>query len=127
MAREVFFPNPQNKPVGYSPATRVGNSVFVAGQVSVDANGNLVGKGDSGAQARQCFENVEAALRSAGASWEDVTKLTAFLVDAADFSNYAEARQRLFPQDGPASSTIIVKALVKPEYLVEIEALAVVG
>ena len=127
MPREVFFPNPQNKPVGYSPATRVGNSVFVAGQVSVDADGNVVGKGDCGAQTQHCFDNVEAALRSAGASWDDVTKITTFLVDAGDYSAYAATRLRLFPQDGPASSTVIVKALVRPAFLVEIEALAVVG
>ena len=127
MAREVFFPYPNNKPNGFSPAARIGGSVFVSGQVSTDANGELVGVGDAGAQSEQCFKNVEAALTAAGAGWDDVAKITCFLVNAADYPAYAAARQRLFPQNGPASSTVIVSALVRPEYLVEIEAYAVIS
>ena len=127
MAREVFFPYPNNKPNGFSPAARIGGSVFVSGQVSTDASGELVGAGDAGAQSEQCFKNVEAALTAAGAGWEDVAKITCFLVNAADYPAYAAARQRLFPQNGPASSTVIVSALVRPEYLVEIEAYAVLS
>ena len=127
MAREVFFPYPNNKPNGFSPATQIGGSVFVSGQVSTDANGELVGAGDAGAQSEQCFKNVEAALTAAGAGWDDVAKITCFLVNAADYPAYAAARQRLFPQSGPASSTVIVSALVRPEYLVEIEAYAVIS
>ena len=126
MAREVFFPNPDNKPVGFSPVARVGNQVFVAGQVATDANGELVGIGDAGAQSAQCFRNVEGALTAAGASWDDVTKITCFLVNADDYAAYAEVRNGIFPENGPASSTVIVKALVRPEMLVEIEAYAVV-
>lgn len=127
MAREVFFPYPNNKPNGFSPAARVGGSVFVSGQVSTDSKGELVGAGDAGAQTEQCFKNVEAALTAAGAGWDDVAKITCFLVNAADYPAYAAARQRLFPQNGPASSTVIVSALVRPEYLVEIEAYAVLS
>ncbi|MCH8205789.1 MAG: RidA family protein [Chloroflexi bacterium] len=127
MARKTFFPNPDNKPVGYSPATRVGDAVFASGHVSVDAAGNVVGEGDAGAQSEQAFSNVEAALKAAGATMDDVTKITCFLVDVADYDAYAAVRLRLFPENGPASSTVVVKELVKPEYLVEIEAIAVVG
>lgn len=127
MAREVFFPYPNNKPNGFSPAARIGGSVFVSGQVATDANGELVGAGDAGAQSEQCFKNVEAALTAAGAGWDDVAKITCFLVNAADYPAYAAARQRLFPEHGPASSTVIVSALVRPEYLVEIEAYAVIS
>jgi len=127
LAREVFFPYPNNKPNGFSSAARIGGSVFVSGQVSTDANGELVGADDAGAQSEQCFKNVEAALTAAGAGWDDVAKITCFLVNAADYPAYAAARQRLFPQNGPASSTVIVSALVRPEYLVEIEAYAVIS
>ena len=126
MAREVFFPNPDNKPVGFSPAARVGNQIFVAGQVATDANGELVGIGDAGAQSEQCFKNIEAALKAAGASWDDVTKITCFMVNADDYAAYAEVRNGIFPENGPASSTVFVKALVRPEMLVEVEAFAVV-
>ena len=126
MAREVFFPYPNNKPVGFSPVARVGNQVFVAGQVATNADGELVGIGDAKAQSAQCFKNVEAALNAAGAGWADVTKITCFLVNADDYAAYAEVRNGIFPENGPASSTVIVRALVRPEMLVEIEAYAVV-
>ena len=126
MAREVFFPNPDNKPVGFSPATRVGNLVFVSGQVAADENGDLVGIGDARAQSEQCFRNIEAALTAAGASWDDVTKITCFMVNADDYAAYAEVRNGIFPENGPASSTVFVTALVRPEMLVEVEAFAVV-
>jgi 2-aminomuconate deaminase len=70
---------------------------------------------------------VEAALKSAGATMDDVVKITAFLVNADDYSAYAAVRLGRFPENGPASSTVIVKALVRPELLVEIEAVAVVA
>ena len=125
MAREVFFPYPNNKPVGFSPAARVGNQIFVAGQVANDENGVLVGVGDARAQTEQCFKNVEAALQAAGAGWDDVTKITCFLVNADDYAAYAEVRNGIFSENGPASSTVIVTALVRPEMLVEVEAYAV--
>jgi 2-iminobutanoate/2-iminopropanoate deaminase len=127
MARKAFFPNPQNKPQGFSPATRVGNMVFVSGQVAVDASGSVVGKGDARAQSEQCFKNIEAALSAAGAKLDDVTKITCFLVNGGDYTAYSSVRNSYFPENGPASSTVIISALVRPELLVEIEAIAVVG
>ena len=127
MAREVFFPNPNNKTSGFSPVARVGNMVFVSGQVSVDDRGEPVGVGDVGMQSAQCFKNVEAALTAAGVGWDDVTKITCFLVAGADYGAYAAARLEVFPEGGPASSTVFVAGLVRPEYLVEIEAIAVLA
>ena len=126
MPRRVFFPNPDNKPSGFSPATRAGNMVFVSGQVSVDVEGNLVGESDALAQSAQCLENVEQALRAAGATRADVTKITAFLVNAEDYPAYAKVRLEFFGNPGPASSTVFISGLVNPKCLVEIEAIAVV-
>ena len=126
MPRQTFSPNPRNRPQGFSPATKAGNLVFVSGQVSADADGNLVGQGDCRAQSEQCFKNIEAALAAAGATMADVTKITAFLINADDFPAYASVRLGLFPEDGPASSSVFVRGLVSPDYLVEIEAVAVV-
>lgn len=126
MPRKAFFPNPQNKPKGWSPVTRAGNTVFVSGQVGVDASGKVVGVGDCRAQAEQCFKNIEAALRAAGATLNDVTKITCFLVNAEDYQAYNAVRQQVFSGEGPASSTVIIKALVNPQYLIEVEAVAVV-
>ncbi len=127
MPRRALFPNPDNKPVGFSPATRVGDLVFVSGQVSVDASGNLVGEGDCETQAEQVLNNVEAALKAAGATMSDVAKITAFLIDSNDYPAYASVRSRRFLMPGPASSTVFVKGLVSPRYLIEIEAIAVTG
>ena len=127
MPREVFFPNPQNKPSGFSPVSRAGNMVFVSGQVGNDADGHLVGKGDCRAQADQCFRNIEAALIAAGATMGDLVKITTFLVKWEDYPAYAAARLEIFPENGPASSTVMNTLLVSPDYLVEIEAIAIVG
>jgi len=91
----------------------------------MDEKGNMVGKGDAGIQSEQCFRNVEAALSAAGATFDDVTKITCFLVNGDDYPAYAEVRNKRFLDNGPASSTVIVNALVRPELLVEIEAIAV--
>ena len=126
MARKTFFPNPGNKPSGFSPVTRAGNTVYVSGQVASDAQGNVVGKGDARAQTEQCFKNIEAALTAAGAGMDDLTKITCFLVNGDDYSAYASVRKSLFPENGPSSSTVMISALVSPDYLVEVEAIAVV-
>jgi enamine deaminase RidA (YjgF/YER057c/UK114 family) len=68
---------------------------------------------------------VDAALEAAGGAWDDVVKLTTFLVDVADYDSYAAVRLAMFPEKGPASSTVIIAALIKPEFLIEIEAVAV--
>ncbi len=127
MARKTFYPNPSNKPNGFSPATRAGNTVYVSGQVAADAQGNVVGKGDARAQTEQCFKNIEAALTAAGAGMDDLTKITCFLVNGDDYPAYASVRLSIFPENGPASSTVMISALVSSDYLVEIEAIAVVG
>ena len=127
MARNTFYPNPDKKPSGFSPATRAGNTVYVSGQVAADAQGNVVGKGDARAQTEQCFKNIEAALTAAGAGMDDLTKITCFLVNGDDYPAYASVRLSQFPQNGPASSTVMISALVGPDYLVENEAIAVVG
>lgn len=126
MPRRAYFPNPDNKPSGFSPVTRAGNTVFVSGQVSVDGDGGVVGEGDALEQSRQCLRNIDAALSAAGATRADVTKITAFLVNAEDYPAYASARLDFFGEPGPASSTVFVKGLVNPAFLVEIEATAVV-
>jgi|KNS12BottometaT_FD_k123_86782_4 enamine deaminase RidA (YjgF/YER057c/UK114 family) len=127
MPRNSFFPNPDNKPSGFSPATRVGNMVFSSGQVAADSNGNVVGEGDAGAQSEQVFNNIEAALIAAGAVMSDVTKITAFLVNSEDYPAYAAARAKAFNAPGPASSTVFISGLVSPAYLVEVEAIAVIS
>ena len=127
MPRQVFVPYPETKPNGYSQVVRAGNLVFVSGQVGLDPQGNLVGPGDCKAQAEQCFRNIESALDAAGATMDDVTKITCFLTDFDDYAKYAAVRRVVFPEDGPASSSVVVEALADRAWLVELEAIAVVA
>jgi 2-iminobutanoate/2-iminopropanoate deaminase len=109
-----------------SQGVRAGSLVAVSGQVAFDEDGQLVGHGDVVLQAQQCFRNIAAVLAAAGATLDDVVKLTTFLVDGADAARYLEVRAATFPTDPPASTTVIVAGLLVPGLLIEIEAIAVV-
>ncbi len=123
MPRLAFSPDPGH-PAGFSAATAAGSAVYVSGQVALDEQGHLVGEGDCAAQAEQVFKNIERALKAAGATMDDLTKITCFLVDVADYAAYAAVRSRLFPSEGPASSTVVVSELVRSDFLIEIEGIA---
>ncbi|MEU2564493.1 RidA family protein [Streptomyces longispororuber] len=122
-------------PEGVAPATAythvvagTGRLVAVSGQLPLDERGELVGAGDPAAQALQVFENLRRCLAAAGAGFDDVIKLTYFLTDMAHLPAVRAARDaHLDPERLPASSAVQVAALVAPEYLMEIEALAVVA
>jgi enamine deaminase RidA (YjgF/YER057c/UK114 family) len=105
-----------------------GRFVAIAGQLALDENGKLVGEGDAGAQARQVFDNLRRCLAAAGATFDDVVKLTFFVTDMAHMPAIREARAAHIPDDRlPAASAIQVASLVRPEFLMEIEAFAVVS
>ncbi|MDL5204706.1 RidA family protein [Streptomyces sp. ALI-76-A] len=104
-----------------------GRLVAVSGQLPLDADGGLVGAGDPAAQARQVFENLRRCLAGAGATFDDVLRLTYFVTDMAHLPAIRAARAAHIPDDQlPAASAVQVAALVRPEFLMEIEALAVV-
>ena len=109
----------------YTDAVRAGNLLFVSGCVSVDAAGSVVGVGDVVAQARQVFENIRLCLAAAGATFADVIKVTTFLTDIDDRAAINVVRQEVFGHARPASTLVEVSALVLPEFLIEIEAIAV--
>lgn len=105
-----------------------GRFVAVSGQLALDEDGKLVGAGDPAAQARQVFENLRRCLAAAGATFDDVVKLTFFVTDMAHMPAIRAARDAHIPADRlPAASAVQVAALVHPEFLMEIEAYAVVG
>ncbi|MEU9456082.1 RidA family protein [Streptomyces sp. NPDC048277] len=122
-------------PDGVAPATQythvvaaTGRFVAVSGQLPLDENGRPVGEGDPAAQARQVFENLRRCLAAAGAGFDDVVKLTYFVTDMACMPAIRAARAAHIPDDRlPASSAVQVAALVRPEFLMEIEAFAVVA
>jgi len=114
---------------GYSHAVAFqGRLVAVSGQVPLDADGRLVGRGDPEAQVRQVFTNLEAALAAAGATMDHVVKLTVFLTDMADLAAFRTVRDEYISVDKPpASSLVRVSGLVNPEFRIEVEALAAAG
>ena len=111
-------PNP-----ALSPGVRVGDLLFVSGNVAVDGSGNLVGGSDCEAQSRQVMANIRAIVEAAGGKMEDVAKITCFITDINNYSGYSKVRSETWPSNPPASSTVVVVALVRPEWLVEVEAI----
>ena len=103
-----------------------GNLVFVSGQTSRNAQGDIVGVGDIKAQTRQVLNNIRSVLETAGATLDDITKVTVFVTNVAEhFSQIHEVRAEYFKSDYPASTLVEVKSLANPDLLIEIEAIAV--
>ena len=120
---------PEAKPVAnYKMATRMegGRLLYISGQVAWDAAGNLVGKGDVRAQARQAFENLRGVLQAAGGDVGNLMKITTYITKIEDFPAVAEARSATFSGELPASTLIVVKALFHPDFLIEVEGVAAV-
>ena len=103
-----------------------GRMVFVAGQVALDKEGDVIGVGDPAKQTEAALENMKLVLAEAGATLDDVVRLTVFMTDMRNFPAIQEVRARYFPKDPPASTTLAITALVNPNLLVEIDAIAVV-
>ena len=116
-------------PTGYSHvvSARGGRTVYIAGQVALDAKGQLVGEGDLAAQTRQVFANLETALKAAGASFNDVVKTNYYLRDASQVQVIRDVRGKYFTKELPASTLVEVSRLANPGFLVEIEVVAVVA
>lgn len=114
-------------PTGYTHVTvgPDGRTVHIAGQVSLGPNGSLVGVGDFRAQTERVFENLRLALESVGATFDDVLKMTTFVTDASQVGAFREVRQRVLQANQlPANTLVQVTALARPEYLIEIEVVA---
>ncbi len=130
MTLELINPEELPTPARYTQVIAATGSrlVFVAGQVADDPQGNLVGLGDLAAQARQVFANVGRSLAAAGAGPEQVTKITIYVVHHRPeyLPAISEARIAVFGDHKPADSLVGVEALAEPEYLIEVEAIAVV-
>jgi reactive intermediate/imine deaminase len=124
--------NPEGLMTPFGPFVQVtsapaGRLVFVSGQISVDADGNVLGIGDIVAQTRQVMENLKLALAAAGAGFEDVVKITNYVTDKSEYPLVAPVREEYLHEPYPASTLIEVSSLIFPELKIEIEAIAVVA
>lgn len=117
-------------PPGYSQIVEIkaGRIIFISGQTALDADGNVVGKGDFPAQAAQVFHNLSAALRDRGCTAANLVKLTVFLTDMNNLGRYREARNIFFatvtPAAAPAVTLVEVSKLYGADFMIEIEAIA---
>ena len=126
-AAEGLFKNPAYSHTVVASGAR---TVYISGQVAMDAEGKLVGAGDLGAQTGQVMQNLGKALAAAGASFADVVKITTYVVDYKPEMRaiVSRARSPFFADREPPASTLVgVSALALPEWLIEIEAIAVIG
>ncbi len=117
----------------FSPAVIIeggasaGRTVYAAGHgAPLDGDGNSLA-GDFEAQTRQCFANMEATLKEAGAELQDLVTMTVFIIDTRHGDRFTEIRRDYFPQGFPASALITVKGFAQPEMMVEIQGIAVVA
>ena len=128
MDYEVITPSTMHPTRGYSHAVRMGDLVYVAGQVAQNQQGETVGIGDARAQTVQIFENLKAVLEAANSGLELIGKITIFTTNLDYRSAIAEGRNQFFESIGhyPASTFVVISSLVSPDWLVEIEAVAMV-
>jgi enamine deaminase RidA (YjgF/YER057c/UK114 family) len=132
LSKEIFSPATLPPPTGYSHVAKVnkGTLVYIAGQVSADASGKLVGEGNFEAQVEQVYKNVKLALEAAGATMADIVKLNTYLVAEVsqdDLPKMRAIRDRYLNKEKPPASTlVVVSRLVRPGWLIEVEAVAAI-
>jgi enamine deaminase RidA (YjgF/YER057c/UK114 family) len=128
----VTYINPPSAPPVqgmYSHVARAGDLAFIAGQVAIDAKGNPVGVGDFAAQVPQVFENIGKILKDLGTDFESVVQFTTFLTKADSIPTWFSVRSAIFPKlfpggKYPPNTLLVIDRLVKPEFMLEVEAIA---
>jgi len=132
LSKEIFSPATLPPPTGYSHVAKVskGTLVYIAGQVSSDASGKLVGEGDFEAQVEQVFKNLKLALEAAGAAMTDIVKMNTYLVAEVSQDDLPKMRairdRHLNKEKLPASTLVVVSRLARPGWLIEIEVVAAI-
>ena len=123
----TILKSPDVAPTGkfFSQGVRVGDTIYVSGQVAFDKDGAVVGKGDMRAQTRMVMENIKSVLAQSNATIDDIVKVTMFITDMSKAGEAREVRMEYFVTNPPASTGVEVKALAHPDLLIEIEAIAI--
>lgn len=132
VSKQFLSPKTLPPPVGYSHVAKVnkGTIIYIAGQVSSDASGKLIGEGDFETQVEQVFRNLKIAVEAAGATMADIVKLNTYLVAEVDPAGVPKLRairdRYLNVENPPASTLVVVTRLARPGWLIEIEAVAAI-
>lgn len=125
--QQYYNPDALGTPRGYTQVVKAGSTVYIAGQVSAARDGSVVGKGDPEAQVRQIWRNLEAAVTAAGGTLHTIVKTTTYVTSIDYAAAVRKVRDELFRSANPPTSTLlVVSALANPDFMVEIEAIAVV-
>lgn len=111
--------------VGYSRAVKVGNTIEVTGTVASGENGIVVGKGDPYIQTKYIYQKIEKVLQQAGATMKDVVRVRMFVTDISQWQEYGKAHSEFFKDIKPCNTMVEVSALIEPDYMIEIEATAI--
>ena len=128
MKRElVLNGNPMEEIVGFARAVRVGPYITIGGTAPVDQDGNTVGIGDAGQQAERCFEIIGDALNRAGSGWRDVVRTRIILTNIDDWKSVIDVRAKFCREAKPVDTIMQITRFVNSEWLVEVEADAVVA
>ena len=112
---------------GFTAVVKAGNTVYIAGMVAQDENGNVVGEGDAEARTRQIWRNIGVAVQAAGGSLDDIVKTPTYVTGIEHGAAVRRVRGELFPSNPPTSTLLVVSELANPAYVVEIESIAVIG
>jgi reactive intermediate/imine deaminase len=125
---EYLNPPTLSVPTGYTHVVHVrhGRTIYIAGQVAFDKSGNVVGKGDFEAQAAQVYENLKLALAAAGATFDNLVKVTTFVTDMSHLPRLRAIRAKYYGKNAPASTLVQIEKLANDQLMIEIEAVAVV-
>ena len=128
MKRElVLNGNPMEEIVGFARAVRVGLYITIGGTAPVDRDGNTIGVGNASQQAEQCFEIIDDALKRAGSGWHDVVRTRIILTDIDDWKSVIDVRAKYCREAKPVDTIMQITRFVNPDWLVEVEADAVVA
>ena len=124
--RRTASASPYEATFGFSRAVRVGNRVLISGTAPVEADGSST-SGDAAAQTRRCFAIIVKAIAELGGSAADIVRTRMFITDAADADAVGAVHGELFRDIRPTATMVVVAALLRPEWRIEIEAEALVG
>lgn len=125
MAHEILNLTSVHPTRGYSHAAKAGNTLFIAGQIAQDQGGSLVGKGDMAAQTRQVFSNLRNILDEAGGGLANIVKMTTLITHFANIDAYRTVRNEFLSDPMPPNTLMVIDSLASPDFLIEVEAIAV--